>query len=61
MMDALVEIREEKGKKTGEVHFMCENKLCNWVVTGRFAAVDESSLSNEDACLWRWSGVVTRR
>ncbi|MCK7581560.1 MAG: helix-turn-helix domain-containing protein [Chromatiales bacterium] len=44
MMDALVEIREEKGKKTGEVHFMCENKLCNWVVTGRFAAIDESSL-----------------
>lgn len=51
MMDALIEIREEEGKETGEVHFMCENKLCNWVVTGRFAAIDESSLSNEDACL----------
>ena len=51
MMDALVEIREEEGKETGEVHFMCENKLCNWVVTGRFAKINERDLSNADASL----------
>lgn len=51
MMDALIEVREEEGKETNEVHFMCENKLCNWAVTGRFAKANERELSNEDATL----------
>lgn len=51
MMDALIEAREEVGKETDSRHFMCENRLCNFVVTGTFAKVDESALSNEEAWL----------
>ncbi|CAK0782125.1 hypothetical protein CCP4SC76_810002 [Gammaproteobacteria bacterium] len=51
MMDALVEARAELGKETVEHHFWCESKLCNGVVTGKFAKIDEKTLSNEDVAL----------
>lgn len=48
LLDAIQEFRELQGKLTDERHYQCENKLCNWVVTGKFAAIDEKTLSNED-------------
>ena len=51
MMDALIEIREDEGKATDARHFMCENRLCNWVIAGRFENLYESSLSYADAVL----------
>ena len=53
MMDALIEVRADDGKDTEAKHFTCENRLCNWVVTGKFAAIDESALSNADLDLLR--------
>jgi len=47
-MTALIESREELGKETGAVQFMCENKLCNGVVTGNYKTADEKQLSNSD-------------
>lgn len=49
MLEALIEAREEIGKPTGAPHFMCEARLCNWALTGRFEGLDESTLSNDDA------------
>ena len=49
MTEALLECRTEAGKPTKAHHYMCENKLCNWAVTGKFEKIDESTLSNEDA------------
>ena len=49
--DALVELLTEKGKEPKPHHFSNEARLCNWVVTGSFAAIDEKALSNEDAAL----------
>jgi hypothetical protein len=51
MMDALIESREEQGKATRSVHYMSENKLCNAIVRGRYVAIDERELSNEEASL----------
>lgn len=48
MMDALTEFREELGKETCTVQYMSENKLCNFIVTGCFAKIDEKALRNED-------------
>lgn len=48
MMNALVEYRDDLGKETDAKHFMCENKLCNGVVTGKYAKCNESELSNSD-------------
>lgn len=48
MTDALKEIRAELGKGTEAKHYMCENKLINWCIAGKFAKLDEKSLSNED-------------
>ena len=48
MLDALVEIRAELGKETGENHYRCEAKLCNGVLTGKYAKLDERTLSNDD-------------
>lgn len=48
MLDALVEAREEAGKETKERHFMTEAKLCNGVLTGKYAKLDERTLSNTD-------------
>jgi len=49
MLAALIEAREEIGKPTGAPHFMCEARLCNWALTGRFEGLDESTLSNDEA------------
>ena len=51
MMEALVECRELRGKDTDARHFMCESKLCNFIISGAFASLDESALSNEDLSL----------
>ena len=51
MMDALVDLRAALGKETSTVHFMCENKLCNGVVTGDFKSAKEGALSNDDVVL----------
>ena len=51
MMDALVDLRTSLGKETSTVHFVCENKLCNGVVTGNFKSADEKALSNADVVL----------
>lgn len=51
MMTALIEMREKLGKETDKNHFICENKLCNAIVTGKFKTIDESALSNEDVKL----------
>lgn len=53
MIGALIEMREEAGKETDARHFQCENKLVNWVVTGEFKAIDEATLSNDQAELLR--------
>lgn len=51
MMTALIEMREKLGKETDKNHFICENKLCNAIVTGQFKTIDESTLPNEDVKL----------
>lgn len=51
MLDALVEIRAEVGKETGENHYRCEARLCNWALTGRFEKLDEKTLTNEQVVL----------
>ena len=48
MTDALKEIRAENGKSIEAKHYMCENKLINWCIKGKFAKLDEKSLSNEE-------------
>lgn len=48
MTDALKEIRAENGKDTEAHHYMCENKLINWCIKGKFAALNEKTLSNEE-------------
>lgn len=51
MMDALIDFRLDSGKETNKNHFMCENKLCNSIITGKYTGIDESTLSNKDADL----------
>lgn len=48
MMNALIEYRDDLGKETESKHFMCENKLCNGVVTGKYIKCNESELSNSE-------------
>jgi phage regulator Rha-like protein len=48
MMTALVESREDQGKETKAHHFIIENKLCNWAVTGKFEPIDETQLTVDD-------------
>ena len=48
MMDALIEHRADQGKETKQHHFIIENKLCNWSVTGSFNSIDESSLTMDE-------------
>lgn len=47
MTGALKEAREEAGKDTEAKHFMCENKLCNSCITGKYAKLDEATLDND--------------
>jgi phage regulator Rha-like protein len=49
MTNALAEIREEAGKNTRAHHFIVENLLCNEIALGIRSAIDERTLSNEDA------------
>ena len=48
MTDAIMDRRAEAGKQTDKRHFMCENKLCNFALSGKFATLDETALSNEE-------------
>lgn len=48
MADAIMDRRAEAGKQTDKRHFMCENKLCNFALSGKFATLDETALSNEE-------------
>jgi phage regulator Rha-like protein len=48
MMTALVESREDQGKETKAHHFIIENKLCNWAVTGKFEPIDETQLTVDE-------------
>ena len=48
MMAALIEMRTDLGKETNATHFMCENKLCNGIVTGNYKTANESELSNSE-------------
>ena len=48
MTDALKEIRAELGKETEANHYMCENKLINWCISGKFAKLDEASLTHSE-------------
>lgn len=53
LTDSILDIRSEHGKTTTAVHYMSEQKLCNWAVCGEFKAIDEARLSNEDLELLR--------
>lgn len=59
LMDAIQEFRELQGKLTDERHYQCENKLCNWVVTGKFAAIDEKRCRTKTWRCWPRSGSAT--
>ena len=53
MTDALKEVRAELGKDTEAKHYMRENKLINWCISGKFAKLNEKSLSNEEVEICR--------
>ena len=53
LTDSIIDMRSEHGKSTSAVHYMSEQKLCNWAVVGEFKAIDEAGLSNEDIELLR--------
>ena len=55
MMVALVEHRADLGKETDERHFMTENKLCNWAVTGEFKGVSEKDMTQDELLLLTYS------
>lgn len=48
MTDILQETRADAGKDTQSHHYTNEHKLCNWALTGTFAPLDESLLSNAE-------------
>jgi hypothetical protein len=51
MMDELVESRSILGKETIGHNFMCENKLCNWIIIGKFTKAIERDLTNDEVIL----------
>ncbi len=55
MMDALKEFRDDIGKETREDNYITENKLCNFIVIGRFIGVcaigGEDGLSNDQVIM----------
>ncbi|MEA1052353.1 hypothetical protein U5801_21460 [Lamprobacter modestohalophilus] len=53
LTDSILDWRAFEGKDTDACHYMAEQKLCNWAITGQFAKLDESTLSNEDVELLR--------
>lgn len=48
MSDTLREVRTIQGKETSPHHYTNEARLINWVLTGRFSAIDRESLPAED-------------
>jgi hypothetical protein len=61
MMDALIEHRLELGKETKPHHFITENRLCNWTITGSFDAIDESTLTIEEVQLLAYARRTNER
>lgn len=53
LTDSIIDWRAFEGKDTDARHYMSEQKLCNWAITGQFSKLDESGLSNEDVDLLR--------
>lgn len=53
LTDSILEWRTDQEKATDAVHYMAEQKLCNWAVSGQFKKADESAMSNEDLDLLR--------
>lgn len=51
MCDALHEVRTGAGKPTTEHHYANESKLVNWVLFGRFEAVERDDLAQNDLAL----------
>ena len=51
MCDALHEVRAEAGKATTAHHYATEAKLVNWVLFGRFEAVERDELQQADLTL----------
>ncbi|MGK5046839.1 Rha family transcriptional regulator [Janthinobacterium sp. GB4P2] len=51
MCDALHEVRAEAGKATAAHHYAAEAKLVNWVLFGRFEAVERDDLQQADLLL----------
>lgn len=39
------ESREADGKETADVHYMCEHKLVNWLLTGEFKGLNRDQLA----------------
>jgi phage regulator Rha-like protein len=48
MMDCLVEARAALGKDTKPHHYSNEHLLCNWILSGCYAHVDDSDLGHHD-------------
>lgn len=46
--DTLKEVRADQGKETAPHHYATEAKLINWVLFGRFEAVDREGLAPSD-------------
>jgi hypothetical protein len=61
MMVALIEHRADLGKETDSRHFMTENRLCNWTITGSFDAIDESTLTIEEVQLLAYARRTNER
>lgn len=53
LTDSILEWRTDQEKVTDAVHYMAEQKLCNWAVSGQFKKADEAAMSNEDLDLLR--------
>jgi len=53
LTDSIIDWRAFEGKDTDARHYMSEQKLCNWAITGQFSKLDETTLSNEDVDLLR--------
>jgi Rha family phage regulatory protein len=53
LTDMILETRTLQGKKTAAVHYMPEQMLCNWAISGKFQGLQESSLGNDDIELLR--------
>lgn len=51
MCDALHEVRADAGKATAAHHYAAEAKLVNWVLFGRFEAIDRDGLHQADLML----------